>query len=79
MASAFIEQIWVGHLTYGIGVGFGAACSYVPTLAIVGGWFTRRRNVALGVAATGTGCGMLVMPPLAATLIEHFGWRPANK
>ena len=78
IASAFIEQIWVGYLTYGIGVGLGAACAYVPTLAIVGGWFTRRRNAALGVAATGTGCGMLVMPPLAATLIEHFGWRHAN-
>jgi MFS family permease len=78
MASAFIEQIWVGYLTYGIGVGLGAACAYVPTLAIVGGWFTKRRNTALGVAATGTGCGMLVMPPFAATLIEQFGWRHAN-
>jgi MFS family permease len=78
IASAFIEQIWVGYLTYGIGVGLGAACAYVPTLAIVGGWFTKRRNAALGVAATGTGCGMLVMPPLAATLIEQFGWRHAN-
>ena len=78
MASTFIEQIWVGYLTYGIGVGLGAACAYVPTLAIVGGWFTKRRNAALGVAATGTGCGMLVMPPVAATLIEQFGWRHAN-
>jgi MFS family permease len=78
IASAFIEQIWVGYLTYSIGVGLGAACAYVPTLAIVGGWFTKRRNAALGVAATGTGCGMLVMPPLAATLIEQFGWRHAN-
>jgi MFS family permease len=78
IASAFIEQIWVGYLTYGIGVGLGAACAYVPTLAIVGGWFTRWRNAALGIAATGTGCGMLVIPLLAATLIEHFGWRHAN-
>jgi len=78
VASAFIERIWIGYLTYGIGVGLGAACAYVPTLAIVGGWFTRRRNTALGIAATGTGCGMLVVPPLAATLIEHFGWRHAN-
>lgn len=78
IASAYIEQIWAGYLTYGIGVGLGAACAYVPTLAIVGGWFTKRRNTALGIAATGTGCGMLMMPPSAATLIEHFGWRDAN-
>jgi MFS family permease len=70
--------MWWGYLTYGIGVGLGAACAYVPTLAIVGGWFTRRRSTALGIAATGTGCGMLFVPPMAATLIEHFGWRRAD-
>ena len=78
VSTAFIEQIWGGHLTYGIGVGLGAACAYVPTLAIVGGWFTRRRNAALGIAAAGTGCDMLVVPPMIATLIEHFGWRHAD-
>lgn len=75
--TAFIERIWVGYLTYGV-VGVGAACAYVPTLAIVGGWFARRRNAALGVAAAGTGCGMLIVPPLAAALIEHYGWRLAD-
>jgi MFS family permease len=78
VSTAFIPQMWVGYLTYGIGVGLGAACAYVPTLAVVGGWFARRRNTALGIAAAGTGCGMLIMPPLAATLIEHYGWRDAD-
>lgn len=78
VSTAFIQQIWPGYLTYGIGVGLGAACAYVPTLAVVGGWFARRRNSALGIAAAGTGCGMLIVPPLAAILIEHFGWRVAN-
>ena len=78
VSTAFIEQMWGGYLTYGIGVGLGAACAYVPTLAIVGGWFTRSRNTALGIAAAGTGCGMLFVPPMAATLIEHFGWRHAD-
>ena len=78
VSTAYIEQMWGGYLTYGIGVGLGAACAYVPTLAIVGGWFAKRRNTALGIAATGTGCGMLIVPPLAASLIEHFGWRNAD-
>lgn len=78
VSTAFIGQMWGGYLTYGIGVGLGAACAYVPTLAVVGGWFARRRNVALGIAATGTGCGMLFVPPIAATLIEHLGWRRAD-
>jgi MFS family permease len=73
--TGFIGQMWEGYLTYGVGVGLGAACAYMPTLAILGGWFTRQRNAALGTAAAGTGCGMLIVPPLSAALIEHFGWR----
>ena len=76
--TAFIERLWVGYVTYGIGLGFGAACAYVPTLAVVGGWFASRRNTALGIAAAGTGCGMLAVPPLAAVLIERYGWRLAD-
>lgn len=73
--TGFIGQMWEGYLTYGIGVGVGAACAYMPTLAVLGGWFTRKRNAALGTAAAGTGCGMLVVPPLSAALIENHGWR----
>lgn len=73
--TASIGHLWVGYLTYGVGVGAGAACAYVPTLAIVGGWFDRHRNSALGIAAAGTGCGTLILPPVAATLIQHHGWR----
>lgn len=75
ISTAFIEQVWIGYLTYGFGVGLGAACAYVPTLANLGGWFHRWRTTALGIAATGTGCGMLIMPPFAAMLIEAMGWR----
>jgi MFS family permease len=76
--TGFIGQLWEGYLTYGIGVGIGAACAYMPTLAILGGWFTRQRNAALGTAAAGTGCGMLVVPPLSAVLIEQYGWRATS-
>jgi MFS family permease len=76
--TAFIEHVGIGYLTYGIGVGLGAACAYVPTLANLGGWFVRKRNAAFGIAAAGTGCGMLIIPPLAASLIDRVGWRLTN-
>lgn len=75
--TAAVPNIWVGYLTYGSGVGIGAACAYIPTLALVGGWFVRRRTTALGLAATGTGFGTLFIPPLAAVLIQVLGWRMA--
>jgi MFS family permease len=75
--TAFAPRMWAGYLTYGIGVGVGAGCAYIPTLALVGGWFSRHRNTALGLAAAGTGCGTLLIPPVAALLIEAHGWRMA--
>lgn len=73
--TAFVDRIWLGYLSYGLGVGIGGACCYVPTLAAVGRWFERGRNTALGIAAAGTGAGTMAVPPLAAALIRNFGWR----
>ncbi len=73
--TAFIDRLWVGYLTYSLGVGIGVATAYVPMVAVVGGWFLRRRNSALGIAVAGIGCGTVTVAPLAAALIQHFGWR----
>ena len=75
--TALVTRMWIGYLTYGAGVGIGASCVYIPTLGLVGGWFTRHRTTALGLAAAGTGCGTLLMPPVAAVLIQTHGWRMA--
>ncbi len=76
-ATAFVADISTAYLTYGLGVGIGAACVYIPTFAVLGGWFDRSRTRALTMAAAGTGLGMLVLPPLCALIIAHFGWRAA--
>ena len=73
--TSLVNSIWVGYLTYGLGVGIGVACGYVPMLAVVGAWFEKRRAVALGVAVTGIGFGTLLTAPLAASLISKLGWR----
>ncbi len=75
--TAAATRIWIGYLAYGAGVGIGASCVYIPTLALVGGWFTRHRTTALGLAAAGTGCGTMLVPPVAAALIQMHGWRIA--
>jgi MFS family permease len=72
------DNVWLCYLIYGIGVGIGGACCYLPPLAVIGGWFVQRRNTALGIAAAGTGCGTMVLPPLAAALIQQYGWRTTN-
>ncbi|GAU80490.1 MCT family MFS transporter [Bosea sp. BIWAKO-01] len=65
------------YLAYGLGVGLGIGCSYVPALGAVQRWFVKRRGFASGLAVSGIGVGTLVMPPLASLLIEQIGWRNA--
>jgi MFS family permease len=77
LLTSFVNQLWAGYITYGLGVGIGVACGYVPMVSAVGGWFERRRALAVGIAVTGIGVGTLAVPPLSALLIDRFGWRTA--
>jgi MFS family permease len=65
------------YAAYGLGVGLGVRCPYVPVVGAVQRWFLRRRGFASGLAVSGIGVGTLVMPPLASLLIDALGWRTA--
>jgi MFS family permease len=65
------------YVAYGLGVGLGVGCSYVPAVGAVQRWFVRRRGFASGLAVSGIGVGTLVMPPAASLLIAVAGWRGA--
>lgn len=73
--TALTPSIWVGYATYGLGVGVGTACGYVPMVAAVSARFDRRRAMAIGVAVSGIGVGTLAVPPVAALLVGPLGWR----
>lgn len=78
LVTAAVRDLWVGYLTYGLGVGIAVACGYVPMVAVVGAWFERRRAIALAVAVSGIGIGTLAGAPLAAALIDAVGWRQTH-
>ena len=65
------------YAAYGLGVGLGVGCAYVPAIGAVQRWFVRRRGFASGLAVSGIGVGTLAMSPLASLLIEMLGWRGA--
>ena len=65
------------YAAYGLGVGLGIGMSYVPVLGAMQQWFVRHRGLASGIGVAGIGVGTLVMPPVAALLIETLGWREA--
>lgn len=63
------------YVSFGLAIGFGVGCAYVPTIAAVQPWFLRRRALAAGIASSGIGLGTLVVPLLAVRLIDGVGWR----
>jgi len=54
-------------------VGFGS--TPVTWTRGVNLWFFRRRGLALGITLVGTSLTAILVPPLAANSVEHFGWR----
>lgn len=65
------------YAAYGLGVGLGVGCAYVPALGAVQRWFAKRRAFASGIAVSGVGVGTLALPALAALFIRTLGWRDA--
>ena len=57
----------------GCGLGIQSFILYI----MVGQYFQRHLSLATGIAASGTGCGLLVFPPLAKLLIDTYNWRGA--
>ena len=73
--TAHVHYLPLVFVTYGVGSGGAVACAYIPSIAAVGEWFKLHRDVALGIAISGIGCGTLVAAPLSALLIGRYGWR----
>jgi MFS family permease len=75
VAASAARNLTEVYAAYGLGVGLGVGCSYVPVLGAVQRWFVKRRGFASGLAVSGIGVGTLAMPPLASILIGALGWR----
>jgi MFS family permease len=77
LVSARIDALWQLYLSYGVLVGTGMSSIYVLTAATVARWFAARRGLVLAIVLSGFNLGWLIGGPLAASLIEHAGWRTA--
>jgi len=70
-----VSALWQLYLFYGVIVGIGMGGSFVPLVSTVARWFVRKRGMMTGIAASGIGMGILVMPPIASWIIAGYGWR----
>jgi sugar phosphate permease len=73
-----MSEVWQLVLLWGVVVGLGTGLTALVLSAIVATrWFAARRGLVLGILAASTASGQLVFLPLAAWLVDRFGWRYA--
>ncbi|KAJ7147858.1 MFS general substrate transporter [Mycena crocata] len=67
-------EFWQFLLCQGFAVGVASGVIFGPTLAIVSHWFKRRRSTAMGIVASGSSAGGLVIPILVQKLLPQIGF-----
>ena len=68
---------WQLFITYSLLLAMGTGALYVVPTSTVSRWFDQKRGLALGIAGSGSGLGMVIMAPFATYLIYNFDWRMA--
>lgn len=73
-ATSFATEYWQIFLAQGVCTGLGLGCIFMPTISVIGGYFRRKRSLALAISAAGTGTGSLVFPSVIQYLIPRVGF-----
>lgn len=72
--AGFSTQLWHLYLTHGLVFGTGASFIYMSVMGAAPQWFTKRRGLALGLIASGSGIGGLVIPFLMNGINNSLGY-----
>jgi MFS family permease len=72
-----VGALWQLYLFVGVIGGVGMSSFYLLAAATVTHWFDERRGLALALVLVGFNLGYISAGPLAAWLIDAFGWRRA--
>ncbi|XP_032677475.1 monocarboxylate transporter 9-like isoform X2 [Odontomachus brunneus] len=73
--SSFANSIEMMYLTFGVIAGLGLGLCYVTAVVSIAYWFDKKRTLAVGLGACGTGIGTFVYAPMTTYFIKEYGWR----
>lgn len=76
IAASFATRVWQLHICQGVLIGCGIGFLYIPSLPILSQWFVRRRSLANGISAAGSGVGGAAFAWGTEAIIQRFtiGW-----
>jgi len=73
--SIFSNSVELMYLTFGVIAGLGLGLCYVTAVVSIAFWFDKKRTLAVGLGACGTGIGTFVYAPMTTYFIQEYGWR----
>ncbi|KAL4787247.1 major facilitator superfamily domain-containing protein [Aspergillus varians] len=73
IGASFATQRWQIFLSQGVCFGFGMGFLFVGSIGIVPQWFNRRRSLAMGINAAGSGLGGLIYSLAVGAIIPRLG------
>ncbi|OOF92824.1 hypothetical protein ASPCADRAFT_54322 [Aspergillus carbonarius ITEM 5010] len=76
MMTSICHEYWEVMLAQGIVVGLGSGCLFVPSVAILPTYFSTKKALAQGIAASGSSLGGVIYPIVFRKLQPQigFGW-----
>jgi len=77
LALSQINSLWQVYLIWGLFLGIGGSCCFIPIMSTIPRWFVKKTGIAIGITVAGFGLGAVITPPLTQWLISAYGWRQA--
>jgi len=71
------NSLWMVFLGLGLIAPVGMSGTWVPCNATVVRWFVTQRGLATAITTVGGSAANIIVPPIAAVLVEQYGWRTA--
>lgn len=72
IGASFAKQSWQLFLSQGLLFGWGCSFLYIGTIGIIPQWFARRKGIANGIAAAGSGIGGLIYSLSTEAMISNI-------
>ncbi|CAK7562609.1 MAG: hypothetical protein SEPTF4163_000457 [Sporothrix epigloea] len=72
--TAQATQYWQIFLSQGVCMGLGNGCIFCPCLATLSTYFSKKRSLAIGIAAMGSATGGLIFPSIVRQLLPRVGF-----
>jgi MFS family permease len=78
VATGLSASLWQVALSHGLLIGFGCSATFGPLMADISHWFSRRRGIAVAIAASGNYVAGTIWPPIVQHFIATSGWRATH-